>query len=336
MRTYLAAPTAGVAEFNHPAMDAAAGFLTRFLSHEVHNPAEQDRAAGFDPAGLTGNETLPGLTASTDVSRAWLGDQAEAICLMPGWEESPSARADLAVAASQGLLAGTMAQFGNHAQVSALEVLAELHGVKARPPHVDLDENHSLAPLKLEPAVAQAFAPITSPQLADEPNEPLVPAAPFAEVPALGAVLELLTRVTATSGEVRMTSTTGAQKGSKIARYDLIPAGPLWRLATLYGQGASLKYADRNWEKGYDLSLSFAALNRHLWAWWNGEDIDPEMGVSHLTCVAWHAFTLMQLVETHPEFDNRPAPITLPTPLVSTLPVEPAAGAEATEIAAVA
>ena len=88
-------------------------------------------------------------------------------------------------------------------------------------------------------------------------------------------------------------SFTGGQKGSKLARFDLVPAGPLYDLAEHYGRGA-IKYADRNWEKGYNWSLSFAALNRHLWAWWNGENVDPETGSSHLTAVAWHAFALRE------------------------------------------
>lgn len=105
--------------------------------------------------------------------------------------------------------------------------------------------------------------------------------------------------------EVRVTSSTGGEKGSKLARYDLIPALPLKHLAELYGKGAE-KYADRNWERGYDWSLSFAALNRHLWQFWSGEDMDEETGKPHLAAVAWHAFALLQFLEDHPEFDNRP------------------------------
>ena len=105
--------------------------------------------------------------------------------------------------------------------------------------------------------------------------------------------------------ERRTVSSTGGEKGSKLARYDLIPAGPLHTLAELYGKGAD-KYEDRNWERGYEWSLSFAALNRHLWLFWQGVNIDAETGLPHLAAVAWHAFALMEWVNTHPEFDNRP------------------------------
>ena len=85
---------------------------------------------------------------------------------------------------------------------------------------------------------------------------------------------------------------TGGEKGTKLARYDLIPPGALNLLAEHYGRNCE-KYADRNWERGYNWSLSFAAMQRHAWAFWNGEDIDPDSGSPHLAAVAWHAFTLL-------------------------------------------
>lgn len=98
---------------------------------------------------------------------------------------------------------------------------------------------------------------------------------------------------------------TGAQKGQKLARFDLVPAKPLWLLAEHYGRGAK-KYADRNWERGYDWSLSYDALCRHLNAFWQGEDYDEETESLHMTAVAWHAFALIEFFHTHPEKDNRP------------------------------
>lgn len=104
--------------------------------------------------------------------------------------------------------------------------------------------------------------------------------------------------------EVRTTSETGGQKGSKPQRYDLIPTEPLRLLATLYGRGAE-KYDDDNWRKGYDWKFSYAALQRHLNQFWAGEDIDPEMQVPHVINAAWHCFTLAQFMIDHPEYDNR-------------------------------
>lgn len=109
----------------------------------------------------------------------------------------------------------------------------------------------------------------------------------------------------AAAGEVRTTSSTGGQKGTKPARYDLIPVVPLRLLAELYGKGAE-KYADRNWELGYEWSKSYAALQRHANQFWNGENLDDETHLPHLTSVVFHAFALLEYMLTHPEFDDRP------------------------------
>ena len=107
------------------------------------------------------------------------------------------------------------------------------------------------------------------------------------------------------SDEVRSVSATGGEKGTKLARFDLIPTGPLTALAEHYGRG-SAKYADRNWERGYEWSKSFAALQRHAWAFWSGEDTDAETGSPHLAAVAWHAFAMLEFSNRYPDFDDRP------------------------------
>lgn len=99
---------------------------------------------------------------------------------------------------------------------------------------------------------------------------------------------------------------TGGQKEAALERFDLLPPGPLSLVARHFGIGAD-KYADRNWERGYDWSLSFAAMQRHAWAFWSGEDLDPESGSPHLAAVCFHALALMEWATTHPELDDRPA-----------------------------
>lgn len=113
------------------------------------------------------------------------------------------------------------------------------------------------------------------------------------------------------SSEVRITNeTTGAQKGSKDERFDLIPWEPMQELARLYGFGAR-KYEAHNWAKGYNWSLSFAALHRHLAQFWLGESTheviegEPETQAHHLASVVFHAFALMYFEKHHPELDDR-------------------------------
>ena len=108
------------------------------------------------------------------------------------------------------------------------------------------------------------------------------------------------------SNEIRVTDPdTGGQKGSKLERFDLIPVEPLEMLARVYGRGA-LKYSPDNWTKGYSWRLSFAAMMRHLWAFWRREDNDQETGLPHLSHAAWHCFTLQWFALHKPEKDDRP------------------------------
>ncbi len=108
--------------------------------------------------------------------------------------------------------------------------------------------------------------------------------------------------------EVRsVNEATGAEKGVKLERPDLIPVEALRELATHYGRGSE-KYDDHNWRKGYEWSKSYAALQRHANAFWGGEDLDPELGTKHVIAVAWHALTLATYMDEHPELDDRYKP----------------------------
>lgn len=90
----------------------------------------------------------------------------------------------------------------------------------------------------------------------------------------------------------------------KPERYDLIPVEPLANVARVYGYGAS-KYADRNWERGYEWSKSYAACQRHLNAFWSGTSIDDESGQHHLAHAVFHLLALMQFEKHFPDFDDR-------------------------------
>jgi hypothetical protein len=105
--------------------------------------------------------------------------------------------------------------------------------------------------------------------------------------------------------ETPVTSPTGGIKGQKLARFDLLPPKALYEVAEHYGRGAE-KYSDDNWRKGYDWSLSYAAMQRHAHKFWAGEDLDPETGTHHLAAVVFHALTILENKDRFPEYDNRP------------------------------
>lgn len=64
----------------------------------------------------------------------------------------------------------------------------------------------------------------------------------------------------------------------------LLPPEFLTGTAAVLDFGAK-KYGPRNWEHGLSYSRVFSALQRHMWAWWSGQNADAETGMSHL----WHA-----------------------------------------------
>jgi len=64
----------------------------------------------------------------------------------------------------------------------------------------------------------------------------------------------------------------------------LVPISLIFGVARILGYGAK-KYAANNWRRGMKYSEVYSAIQRHLLAWLEGEDNDPESGMSHL----WHA-----------------------------------------------
>lgn len=98
---------------------------------------------------------------------------------------------------------------------------------------------------------------------------------------------------------------TGGEKGRKVAQLGAVDPTSLMQVAEVAGYGCA-KYARYNFLKGYDWSLSFDALCRHLFAFWSGEDNDPESGLPHMAHVGWHSLTLLAFMRLHPELDDRP------------------------------
>ena len=110
--------------------------------------------------------------------------------------------------------------------------------------------------------------------------------------------------------EIRTTSATGGQKGMKEERHDLLPREGIEAIARVFGFGAT-KYADHNWRRGYDWSKSYAALQRHLVAFWAGETYDEESGLPHLAHAGFHVLVLLTWLEVDGEgsqYDDRYLP----------------------------
>jgi len=92
------------------------------------------------------------------------------------------------------------------------------------------------------------------------------------------------------------TATEGGRKfdGGKI-RYGLLPPLALKATADVLTFGAE-KYEPNNWKHVPDsLNLYFDAAQRHMWAYKEGETIDPESGKHHLA----HALCCLMFLYEH-------------------------------------
>ncbi len=65
------------------------------------------------------------------------------------------------------------------------------------------------------------------------------------------------------------------------------------------------KYASHNWRGGLERSRLISAALRHLLAYNEGEDNDPETGLSHLDHASCCLMFARELHETRPDLDDR-------------------------------
>ena len=86
-------------------------------------------------------------------------------------------------------------------------------------------------------------------------------------------------------------------------RKDLLPNFAITEMSKVLTAG-SLKYADRNWEKGMPWTEVMASLKRHIAAWENGEDYDPETGELHVDHMQCNTHFLSAYYSIAPEFDG--------------------------------
>lgn len=81
-------------------------------------------------------------------------------------------------------------------------------------------------------------------------------------------------------------------------RFDLLPPGPIIRLAGVYERGAA-KYGDHNWQKGQPSSRYVDSALRHLFMYINGARDED-----HLAQAAWNLFAIMWNEENYKEMHD--------------------------------
>ena len=78
-------------------------------------------------------------------------------------------------------------------------------------------------------------------------------------------------------------------------QYSLLPSAALLETVKVLTFGAT-KYAPDNWRYVDNASVRyFDAANRHMWQWWNGEELDSETNLHHLASAISNLMFILDL-----------------------------------------
>lgn len=97
---------------------------------------------------------------------------------------------------------------------------------------------------------------------------------------------------------------TGKKNDSEKIRMELLSTTALLEIAKVATFGAK-KYAPDNWRGGLAWRRVLGAAFRHLSAFNDGEDKDPETGLSHLAHLGCCVMFLLEYEKTHKDLDDR-------------------------------
>lgn len=104
-----------------------------------------------------------------------------------------------------------------------------------------------------------------------------------------------------------MAELTGKKFDGDKPRLDLVSRPALEGLANVLGFGAK-KYAAHNWRGGIEFSRLIGACLRHVNAFNDGEDLDPESGLSHIDHAACCIMFLSDQIKRETGLDDRYRP----------------------------
>lgn len=94
--------------------------------------------------------------------------------------------------------------------------------------------------------------------------------------------------------------------GCAKAPLSVVPMGPLYEVGLGLFEGAR-KYGRHNWRAaGVRHSIYFDAAMRHLAAWWEGQDIDPDSGLHHVVKAIAGLLVLRDSMLCGNDVDDRP------------------------------
>jgi Domain of unknown function (DUF5664)/Domain of unknown function (DUF4406) len=338
LKVYCAGPMTGHADYNFPAFFAASEFLEQ-QGYTAINPAQLDIDAGYPLERLKQltpeefQEFLKGaMKRDLDAIQS-----CDALVLLPGWEKSKGARAERAVAEWAGLRVGYLwMETGDGLRLTWEDA------VDWNPPEAATKEYPDSDPDGWIPHVSGDLMPCNGDVVVDvkfncgkvnvgnvasywgwragdcdyniaawRPHQSQ-PKQPYNsderaewDVDAQHANPEYTDApYDAIDIKFHPNDPKGAAGAKKVPMW-LLPPYALQQTAWVHKLGAS-KYQPYNWrDTGVCATTYISAIMRHLDAWRDGEDIDPESGVTHLAHIAASCNILMDAHQCSKLIDDR-------------------------------
>lgn len=115
----------------------------------------------------------------------------------------------------------------------------------------------------------------------------------------------------AKASEITISVTGGMRINKSKWRPSLVPTSLKKAVATVLWNSADVnggKYPVNNWKKGLSWTDTMDSLERHMEAFKNGEDLDPESGLPHVWHIATNSAFLVEYFEKHKQLDDRYKP----------------------------
>ena len=106
------------------------------------------------------------------------------------------------------------------------------------------------------------------------------------------------------SEDAKLRVVTGDRFNQGKLKWSLVDFESLEDMVEVLEYGAK-KYSAHNWKRGLKTTEVCESLMRHLFAYLNGEDNDPESGCSHVGHIQCNAMFLAYMMNHRPDLDDR-------------------------------
>lgn len=329
---YIAGPMRGIPYFNADFFNEVALRL-RSHGYYVFNPVDHDIESGFDPYNYSDGTCEP---EDFDLKAALTWDLArvmevDAVVTLFGVEKSKGAAVELALARAIGTRVISYYELVTNNFVlppKEIELTGGYINVTGTGSITDPNKpykggfNYLGEPTDLKPMTGEElFEHLDSIPKEDVLKDgkialshydkklitdlsPTIQFNPSPLEPLKGTMGDSEQNISVSATEHRTVSATGGEKGAKLTSLSSIDPHALKIVGDVAGFG-SIKYDKLNFMKGYDWSLSYDALQRHLLQFWSGQDYDEESTLLHLGHAAWHCLALISFIERGLGTDDR-------------------------------